>query len=302
MGKGAISKMQSAIKEMAGAINYHLFHNRVRPDINVLYALHHQLAKTARVAKRMKIAPEALEAGRRLREQGFCVLKSTLADSEVNRIAAKADTLLTSSHLNVTPATALSPLSFVRNSLHLCPEIEAFLEDRLIEVLPGFFGSEAQLIRTELYRLYSATTEPGDSWLWHFDNAPAQIVKAMVYLTDTWEHTGAFRLIPRRKSRELQRRGFWDRNQFGALAAELNDSRNSIVVEGKAGTIVLFSGHYCIHKATVPRRDFRDVVVFTFQPSFKFLRDQLQTARTTGDVTWAYHRNPFTGKPMKSSD
>lgn len=98
MGNVSILKVRSGLRQMIASMNYQQFHNRVRPDINVLYIVHHHLAKTARVVKGVKITPDASEAGGRLREQGFYVLRSRLPESEVRKIAAQTDSLLTKGH------------------------------------------------------------------------------------------------------------------------------------------------------------------------------------------------------------
>lgn len=276
--------------------NYLLFRNRVRPDINALYALYHRLAMVQRTLSGRRFDPERCADAKRFGTDGFHLFRTQAPVGRIKEIAAKVDKLLCEQEAREHDKEL--PITRLTNCLTLCPDVEELLDARLVGTVEAFFKSEAHLLRTEIYRLHPSRKDVGHSWLWHFDNVPAQIVKAMVYLTDCDRYTGALSVVPRPKSLALQDKGFWDRHAAGPFEQELREPNNHVVAEGDGGTVVLFSAHYCIHKATAPKQGVRDVVVFTFQPSFRPLPARLPESREQ-DVQRAYHANPFTGRLMK---
>ncbi|MGH6946362.1 MAG: hypothetical protein ACREDZ_03465 [Kiloniellales bacterium] len=76
----------------------------------------------------------------------------------------------------------------------------------------------------DLYRVLPCAQEDEGSYLWHCDNWPRQGIKLITYLERATRDTGAFRLKPPRLSRDLKKRGFWDRPLNARFARWLDEA------------------------------------------------------------------------------
>jgi hypothetical protein len=183
--------------------------------------------------------------------------------------------------------------------------LEEFLSDQNVcGVFHQYFGSHFQIYSCDVYRTFPSphpnAEEIFPSLLWHFDNCPASVIKVMVYLRDTTTETGALTVINKPTSHKLRKQGFWDRNNIEHYSSELED--NTIKLEGPAGTVLIFSTHHCIHKATLPTTGLRDVAVFLLQPSLSSTMPWNDAQRHSYSHNFGYCINPFTNRPLRVAD
>jgi hypothetical protein len=198
-----------------------------------------------------------------LREQGFCILEDVLDPELVSTLARKVGEL---AERHYRPEDTKAGSTGIPDCRRAVPEVLGCLAPPVTETLERFYRSHFKIYFIDVHRLIPMDGPPVSSWLWHSDNNPAPVLKVMVYLTDTTEQTGAFRAVPWPLSRSILRRGFRDRNHAEPFLAELNDRANQVIMEGKPGTVMIFTNNL-LHKATPPRERFRDTVVFEVCPS-----------------------------------
>jgi hypothetical protein len=169
-----------------------------------------------------------------------------------------------------TPALCTSPIDGavrLKDGIGRLPEICDVFTPDIVQAVESYLQSHFKIYWVQVYRTMPSEKAPEKSFLWHVDNCPQEVVKLMVYLTDTWENTGAFRLKPRPLSRSMISRGFWDRAQNVRFEGELKDGATTRVFEGAKGTRILFLNWGCIHRAKHPETSHRDVAVFNLIPS-----------------------------------
>ena len=169
-----------------------------------------------------------------------------------------------------TPALCTTPIDGavrLKDGIARLPEIVDVFTPDIVQAVESYFRSYFKIYWVQVYRTLPSANPPEKSFLWHVDNCPQEVVKLMVYLTDTRENTGAFRLKPRPLSRSMLARGFWDRAQNVRFERELEDDATTTVFEGGKGTRILFLNWGCIHRAKHPELSHRDVAVFNLIPS-----------------------------------
>lgn len=179
-------------------------------------------------------------------------------------IRQQADRAFATPELCTTPIDGAVRL---KDGIGLMPQIcEAFTPE-IVQTVENYLQAYFKIYWVQVYRTLPTAHAPEKSFLWHVDNCPRETLKLMVYLTDTRENTGAFRLKPRPLSRSLIARGFWDRAQNVRFEQDLEDAASTVVFEGGKGTGILFLNWGCIHRAKHPELSHRDVAVFNLVPS-----------------------------------
>jgi hypothetical protein len=152
------------------------------------------------------------------------------------------------------------------DSVRNVPEVSRLFTAEVVALLEACFRSRFKIYSTTIYRLIPTGESMQASGLWHSDDFPPGVFKLIVYLTACDRQTGALRLHPRRRSRELHRRGFFSRYVATPYADLLDTGWHA--VEGPAGTAVFFDARL-VHRATPPVQGLRDVVSFTLLPSME---------------------------------
>lgn len=170
--------------------------------------------------------------------------------------------------------------------------VAGLCEPLLEQLERSLYGCFLMVDKVYVYRSLVCRQPPAGAWLWHFDNHPREMLKVLIYLTDVDEDTAPF---------EYLLDGATGRTQLGRPLAPLHgDSRvppayieQQIAqgwqlrrVCGPAGTVILLDDNV-IHRATLPRRAPRDVIVFQIRPSL-FRASPRVDPRWTGSFP---HRN-----------
>jgi len=284
------------------------FGNRLGLTINLVYALYgmafNLAAKLVWPPDFRKRDPAARRAAESLQQEGFAVVPPFLPQDVLFALQNKVD------HQFEDPQKVVHTLEEgglirLRKCLSELPELEQFLRaPEVAAVLEEYYGGAFKLFNADVYRTIPRQGERAQdvvpSLLWHFDNLPRAMVKLMVYLRDTRTDSGALTLVPKGKSLDLRRRGFWDRKRMDRFAGELDGA--AVRIEAKAGTVIIFSTHYCIHKATLPESGYRDVAAFLVLPALFAERPWDEAARRTFSENSGCCVNPFTNRPARFGD
>jgi len=141
-----------------------------------------------------------------------------------------------------------------------------------------FFQSYIHLSHLYVYRSIVTKAEPLSSWLWHYDNYPTEIHKIIIYLTDVDENSGPFEYLINKDNEpviiEPSRTGpnCWNKPKLKGsripakmMRKYLEKGHSVKKLTGKAGTGVIFDNN-CIHRATVAKKQHRDVIAFQIKP------------------------------------
>tara|TARA_R100000008_G_C3583795_1_gene170588 strand:+ start:291 stop:1229 length:939 start_codon:yes stop_codon:yes gene_type:complete len=178
-------------------------------------------------------------------------------------------------------------------------ELNEAVDDLLGMVLPmvekEFYNSKISCIYSLIYYSYVRPQPDPDNrttWQWHLDNYPKETYKIIFYNTDVTETTAPFTYLVDENDNPvyMDSHAEWvgpkdneaRKQLFGEVPNEWKDDRipswwiNQQLERGykekmwtaKAGSFCLFSPNVA-HKATVPYTDPREVISFTFRPSFR---------------------------------
>lgn len=163
------------------------------------------------------------------------------------------------------------------------------LEDICRAVLPQLearvFGAFLIVDKVYIYRNLPSRASDQVSWLWHYDNHPAQIRKIMIYLTDVTDETGPFEYL---RAPETGAPLYipptplsgYGRISPGLIQRRLAEGYQGHKVTGPKGTLVFFEENV-VHKANVAKQECRDALFFQVRPA-TFRPDRYIDPRWTG--------------------
>lgn len=161
-----------------------------------------------------------------------------------------------------------------------------------------YYGSYTIVDRVYIYRSPVSRQEPSESWLWHYDNHPREMLKVMVYLTDVAADTAPFEYLKARTT---------GRSLYGSPLAPLSvDSRipaptvegllagewEREAVIGPRGTVLVFDDNV-VHRATAATGAHRDVVVFQVRPVAFLAKPHIDRRWTGTFMHRDIQRNPW---------
>ena len=178
-------------------------------------------------------------------------------------------------------------------------ELNEAIDDLLGLVLPvmeeKFFNCKTTCIYSLIYHTFIRPQPEPDNrstWQWHLDNYPKETYKIIFYNTDVTETTAPFTYLVDENDNPVYMDSHADwvgpednearKQLFGEVPNEWKDDRipswwiNQQLEKGykekawtaKAGSFCLFTPNVA-HKATVPYTSPREVISFTFRPSFR---------------------------------
>lgn len=283
------------LKRIRRWLRVRLFENNHPLTTNLLYFFYH--LRCQRVWKRPsgQSASASSQAAEVLRTDGYKVFSPTVDPDLIESVSTKVDELFDYSGYAVQVSQKLFRL---RDGLELVPKIEDFMTPEIEQTVEQYFGSHFKIFGVYFYRTMPADVPDTSSFLWHLDNCPRQEIKLIVYLDDTPPERGALRLKPVPLSNEMKAQGFWDREQIERFRAVLEDASTTKILEGPAGTSILFQNNGCVHKATSPLRTHRDVATFVLIPATIPWRVHFARNRHLLSTNSGICANPFTDRPL----
>ncbi len=236
--------------------------------------------------------PQVRSMVRQLRTQGYCIFEPPADMSTTRQTAERVRQLVDAGVVSITPGHEEWMIQ-IPESVRNVPGMFDLLRPEVVSTIEGYFGGWFKIFCTEIYRLVPTTERMQTSGLWHTDNYPPGMLKAMVYLTDCTKMTGALRVHPRPQTRRLLQHGFFDRHRAQRFAETL--AKECIVLEAKAGSVVLWDSNL-VHRGTPPERGLRDAVSIKFLPSREPWKQHL--AHVGEGVTYE-RRAPFPKDPAE---
>ncbi|MBL7714976.1 MAG: phytanoyl-CoA dioxygenase family protein [Bdellovibrionales bacterium] len=283
-------------------VSVRIFGNRIGVVTNLLHYLFGAFLRSISLFKPWNTMRSASDKGMEIRENGYASVSPVLSEQFLSALSEKIDRLIGRPDQVIGTHTAGGILR-LKDSFILLPELEVLLTaPELLNAVCSYFSSPFKVYSCDVYRTFPVETpivEENYSLIWHFDNAPHSMLKLMVYITDTPEDRGALTLVPKHTSAELKRKGFWDRLKMDAFRSTIQEQARTL--PGPKGTCLLFTPQYCIHKATLPQKSYRDVAVFLLFPSYEFSRFSSEVRRTLS-YNFGYLANPFSGRPLRVGD
>jgi hypothetical protein len=161
------------------------------------------------------------------------------------------------------------------------------VSDPIVEFLERhIYGSFLIVDKAYVYRSPICDGVARASWVWHYDNHPPEMLKAMVYLTDVTEGTAPLEYLhdTRRDApvlgAPLAPLNLNSRVPTAVIERHLSAGCEARPVTGPRGTIVIFDDNI-IHRGTLAQTAHRDVLVLQVRPSLAAARPRIDR-RWTG--------------------
>lgn len=156
------------------------------------------------------------------------------------------------------------------------PEIAGLLTPEVRELVAACYGSHFDIVGANLWRNYHASDEVRQwknqvySNNWHCDDQRSDQLTLFINLSQVTEDDGPLHLLSRQRTRNLMRRGYRSRGNYGLPETVLEDARHVIRHVGPVGSAVLCNTTLCLHRAGVPAENHvRDIMELRFQISDK---------------------------------
>jgi hypothetical protein len=268
------------------ALRLKLFGNNQPAALNLHHRWYHSKARQFWAkSETHSNSADVLKWATELRREGYVQLDPGVSPELLDSLRDQANRAF------ADPASYISPTAGtlrLKDGIGKMPDIARLFTNDVVQTVENYYGSFFKVYWVQVYRTLPTDKDPDTSFLWHVDNCPPQIVKLMVYLTDTQENTGAFRLKPRPLSTRLLDQGFFDRSKNDRFAHVLNDSNTTKIFEGPKGTSILFLNWGCVHRAKHPEIRHRDVAVFFLVPSLvpwdQHLKENMENLSLREDV------------------
>lgn len=268
-----------------------LYGNNQPLHFNLIHALNHRVAQRA---WRCNVADSDIRAQAvDFAKQGYLKFSPTADRLEaLSDLAVRVDRVMEDPRLTV-PSEVEVGIVHLKDPSSFLSNLETVLIERIQRVVQTIYRSDFQITMFDIYRVMPAIQKDEGSYLWHCDNWPLQSIKFITYLDPTTRDTGAFRVKPLALSRELKKRGFWDRSINEHFAEWLEDESSTGTLEGQTGTSVLFQNSGCIHRASRPLTGHRDVVAIDLIPSRAPWKDMLERYGVEACRNRGVCRNPL---------
>lgn len=303
-----VAHLKTRVKRAGIAAHLKLFGNLAGVKTNLLHYAYDGLVRAKFAlspARRKSFAPNraAEEAAQSVRSRGYVPIPVPAEYQGAARaLAAKVDGVF------ATPSKVVASLSDsglvrVRNCMVELPELEqVLLRPDVYGAITAYFGAYFKVYSADVYRTFPAAPEKNEfySLMWHMDNAPANMLKVMIYMSDVDMQRGPLSLVPKAVSAGLRDRGFWDRHKAARFEREIEAGKKEIT--GDTGTVILFTPQLCIHKATLPQVRHRDVAVFLLHPSLSPHRPLDEAGRLAVSRNFGHLTNPFLNTPLRTGD
>ena len=157
----------------------------------------------------------------------------------------------------------------IRQPAKNLPEIKELATEEVLNHFRGYYGTEVRIDAVLCWRNYDPAENRGEqvfsNW-WHFDAANTAIAKLFVAVSDITEKHGPFHIYPIDKTKDLIKKGYVDRRNYGRAPVEDYDGLYRMT--GKSGTAVIGNTELCLHKAGEPEDgNTRDIIQFQIVPS-----------------------------------
>lgn len=242
-------------------------------------------------------------------EEGFLDLSEEYhANIEIISEHIKNTIINKENQINTSGSKKEEPILRYKNVWNI-PKLESVCQEILPQIESGIFNSYIYLHGLYVYRNRPCKEEPKSSWLWHYDNHPKEILKLIIYLTDTGEDTGCFEILTDKSGEAIKKdtsrvdHKKWKSNHSRIVGQELEDymKAGSKVkkITGNKGTVCLFDNNI-VHRASTAKKGYRDAIVLMFRPWDKEVRPYISKDHTGSNNHVDVFKNPeFFGAKRK---
>ena len=228
-----------------------------------LYAAYHLLCRLG-LYRQTNTSDQTKESAKEDRLDGVVIQKSVLTKSLLDDVPTSLiDRLEDENRSAKRPFLTTYSLNHEEFK-----QVSHLLTEEIQSVIKHILRSSFLVTAASIQRTVPSDVPKRSSWLWHLDYAPNCYLQVFIYLNDVFKDTGATQVHPRHKTKKLVKLGFIDRYHFTPIAKRaLDNPENYLVVEGNKGSVFMVSVGRCIHRATYPMHNHRDVLVFGVLPS-----------------------------------
>jgi hypothetical protein len=213
--------------------------------------------------------------GRESRRRGFRALGAIGPADVVGPVTAKVSSALSQPRADdyVYKGTlATRSLTFVAREV---PEVLQLLTPTMLGAVRDYYGSNFRLLNVSAWRNWHLQAMPNSeeaySNNWHTDGRRIDMLKVFVTASDVTEADGPTHALSREWTREIVKRGFDNRRNYGLPVETIENPKHLVKLTGPAGTALLCNTNLCFHRAgVVGEGRQRDIIEFRFLASPTF--------------------------------
>lgn len=161
----------------------------------------------------------------------------------------------------------------INRGLTVIPEAAELVNDKVRNLLQNYYRGHFKVMRFYCGRNYHIPKHVLDKQevyanRWHCDGDNTTFVKLFVYLSDVTEMDGPFHIQRKKRTKELIKMGFGNRNNYKIPVQELEKTVTKL--KGQSGTVFMCNCQLGMHRAGVPNTNhYRDHIVIQFGSSNK---------------------------------
>lgn len=188
-------------------------------------------------------------------------------------------------------------LGLGQNLYNLENEIESISSIIIPYLEKEIYGCYLNLTRAYIYKNIKTEKSENSSWKWHWDNHPDEMLKVIIYLTDTFKSDGPFQIL-KHKQKNIGYRmptnrfgpGKWGDKNIGSYPGcrvsekQIDDFKQKnyepFKIVGEKGKIIIFNENI-IHKANIPKNNERVILTLQVKPIL-IKRDKYFSRQYTG--------------------
>lgn len=155
------------------------------------------------------------------------------------------------------------------------PEVLQLITPKMLDAVREYYGSNFRLLNVSAWRNWHVPPMPmaeeAYSNNWHTDGRRIDMLKVFVTGSEVTEADGPTHALSREWTREIVKRGFDHRRNYGLPIETIENPKHLVRLTGPAGTSLLCNTNLCFHRAgLVGEGRYRDIIEFRFLASPKF--------------------------------
>lgn len=171
------------------------------------------------------------------------------------------------------------------NIFNLQKEIEHISKIILPYLENNIYGCYLNLTRAYIYKNIKTNQPVESSWMWHWDNHPNEMIKIIIYLTDTSADDGPFQILrnkdtgsgyrmptnrlgPQQWGNHTVKKCYPECRISGQEIKKLLNKKKNLQpfkITGNRGKIIIFNNNI-IHKANIPKKNERIILTLQVKP------------------------------------
>jgi hypothetical protein len=217
-------------------------------------------------------------AGRESRRKGLRALGKIAADDVIKTVTEKLSAVLSTPREDdyyYKGTLATRSLTYAKNEM---PELMQLITPTMLGAVGEYYGSNFRLLNVSAWRNWHIPPMPNSEEVysnnWHTDQRRIDMLKVFVTGSDVTEADGPTHVLTREWTREIVRRGFDHRRDYGLPIETIENPEHLVRLTGPAGTALLCNTNLCFHRAgLVGAGRCRDIIEFRFLASPTFSLD-----------------------------